>query len=138
MTEVPPWVSAIERYRPGQGRRHYRSVRSFHDETDFFPAKVFSAACSWLRRNHGRRYFLQVESFDVHEPFHVPEPYRSMWTPFVDDAFDCWPPYGDPVVEDAFFDTITLQELAFIRGQYLGKLTMTDRWFGHLLDTLDA
>jgi arylsulfatase A-like enzyme len=31
----------------------------------------------------------------------------------------------------------TPEELAFIRSQYAGKLTMVDRWFGELLRKLD-
>jgi arylsulfatase A-like enzyme len=31
----------------------------------------------------------------------------------------------------------TPEELAYIRSQYYGKLTMVDRWFGELLNKLD-
>jgi arylsulfatase A-like enzyme len=145
---VPDWVEAIERWRPGWGRWYYANVRGFRSEADFFPAKVFSGAARWLGEYAGthrqpggetRPFFLQVESFDVHEPFHVPEPYASMYSRGADSGrFTLWPPYQDVAQRDAFFEHTSSAELDFIRGQYAGKLTMVDRWFGHLLDTLDA
>jgi arylsulfatase A-like enzyme len=79
------------------GRRYYANVKDFKSEEDFFPAKVMEGAASWLEENARQKpFFLQVESFDVHEPFHVPEPYASMY----DDGkggerFTLWPPYQD-------------------------------------------
>jgi len=77
---LPAFAQAIDNWRPGYGRRYYANVKDFKREEDFFPAKVFSGAAEWLRRNdRNRPFFLHVESFDVHEPFHVPEPYFSMY-----------------------------------------------------------
>jgi arylsulfatase A-like enzyme len=76
---LPPWIEQVERWRPGQGERYYANVRDFQTEEDFFPAKVMRGASSWLHEHAGREpFFLQVESFDVHEPFHSPEPYASL------------------------------------------------------------
>jgi arylsulfatase A-like enzyme len=67
---VPAWVENMERWRPRQARPFYANVREFQSEEDFFPAKVFTAASQWLHENHPNApFFLQVESFDVHEPF---------------------------------------------------------------------
>lgn len=80
---VPKWVENIERWRDGDWpRRYYANVMDFKDEEDYFPARVFSGASRWLGENAARDerpFFLQVESFDVHEPFDVPEPYASMF-----------------------------------------------------------
>lgn len=81
---LPKWVENVERWRPGQGRRYYANVAQFHTEEDFFPARVFRGAAGWLnayrQANPSEPFYLQIESFDVHEPFHVPEPYASMYT----------------------------------------------------------
>ncbi len=83
-------------------------------------------------------FFLQVESFDVHEPFHVPEPYASMYGNGADrDRFTLWPPYQDVNRLAQFNAETSPEELAFIRAQYAGKLTMVDHWFGELLKTID-
>lgn len=135
---IPVWAEVINQYRPGWGTRYYRNVRDFETEEDFFSAKVFARGAEWIGKNHGHDpYFLQIEAFGAHEPFHLPEPYRSMWTENPDPKFNFWPPYQDPEAMARFFQSTTPEELAFIRGQYLGKLTMLDRWFGVVLDQLD-
>jgi hypothetical protein len=98
-----------------------------------------TAASQWLDENRGNApFFLQVESFDVHEPFDVPEPYASMYCDgSLRDKYDVWPPYQDPDTLAEFMANTTPEELAFIRSQYAGKLTMVDKWFGELLKKLD-
>ncbi len=53
------------------------------------------------------------------------------------DRFTLWPPYQDVDRLAEFNAATSPEELAFIRAQYAGKLTMVDRWFGELLRTLD-
>ncbi len=136
---VPEWVQRIEEWRPGAGRRYYANVKDFEGEEDFFPAKVMTGAVRWLEENaRNRPFFLQVESFDVHEPFHVPEPYASMyWDGPSRDQFNVWPPYQNAEKQAEFMAKTTTEELNFIRSQYAGKLAMVDRWFGELLRVFD-
>jgi arylsulfatase A-like enzyme len=116
-----------------------RNVASFdiNDERDFFPAKVFSSAAQWITENTAyEKWFLAIDSFDVHEPFHCPEPYASMYTD--EDPRDpdlvVWPIYGRV---DEGRSELTERQLAFVRAQFAGKITMVDRWLGEVLDTLD-
>lgn len=136
---LPAWVEQVERWRPGAGRRYYANVKEFTSEEDYFPAKVMSGAARWLRKHAGHTpFFLQVESFDVHEPFDVPEPYASMYGDGADrDRFTIWPPYQNTTQLARFMARTSAEELAFIRSQYAGKLTMVDRWFGALIAALD-
>jgi len=136
---VPWWVENIETWRPGKGRGYYANVKDFQGEEDFFPAKVMTGAVRWLKENNRREpFFLQVESFDVHEPFDVPEPYASMYGEAAGrEKFTVWPPYQDTEQLARFIANTTPEELKFIRSQYLGKVTMVDRWFGELLNELD-
>jgi len=105
------------------------------DETDFFAAQTFSTAADWVRANAGEHedWLLYVDSFDVHEPFHNPEPYASMYTDEDprDPELTVWPDY-DSVAGQGMTD----RKLAFVRSQFAGKVTMTDRWLGHLFDAL--
>ncbi len=98
-----------------------------------------TAAARWLGdRPKDRPFFLQVESFDVHEPFDAPEPYASMYGDgTARDRFTLWPPYQDAVRLADFMDQASPEELAFVRSQYEGKVTMVDRWFGELVGALD-
>jgi arylsulfatase A-like enzyme len=117
--------------------QYARNVDGFDptDETDFFAPRVFSAAADWIHEStEWDRWFCYVDSFDVHEPFHNPEPYASMYTD--EDPRDpdlrVWPAYAS--VADQGMDE---RELDFVRSQFAGKVTMVDRWFGRLLDALE-
>ena len=138
--ELPDWVKRIEKWRPGQGRRYYSNVKNYRDETDFTPARTMNAAAGWLRENHGKRpFYLQVESFDVHEPFYVPSPYDTMYGPWKSpNSYTLWPPYQDPDVLERFIKGAPSDEIAYIGGQYAGKLSMLDRWLGEVMDTLET
>ena len=137
---VPPWVDKIAEFRSAvHPRQYYANVKDFDGEEDFFPAKVFSKAADWLGENAANGpFFLQVESFDVHEPFDVPEPYASMYTDGSKDDFNIWPPYQVYSDLDAFMAQTTPEELAFLKAQYMGKTTMVDKWLGVFLDKISA
>jgi arylsulfatase A-like enzyme len=114
-----------------------RNAAEFEDESDFFAPRVFSRTAEWLRENQDwSQWLCYVDSFDVHEPFHVPEPYASMYTDEdpTDPELPVWPYYG-PIDEGQ--SELTDRELAFVRSQFAGNVTMVDRWFGRVLDVLD-
>ncbi|MDE0112675.1 MAG: sulfatase [Albidovulum sp.] len=139
---VPAWVEKMCEFRsPFHMRQYYENVRNFRGEEDFFPAKTFSEGCRWLDQYADRGpFFLQVESFDVHEPFHVPEPYSSMYSEGIEGSsadYNIWPPYQIYSDLDAFMEQTTTEELAFIRSQYYGKTTMVDAWLGRFMGKLD-
>ena len=128
-------ILAPEREHQGFPNRwqYARNVHGFAREEDFFAPRVFARAAETVRALAGREpWFLYVDSFDVHEPFHCPEPYASMFTD--EDPRDpelvVWPEYGAASSLDA-------RQLAFVRAQFAGKVALVDRWLGVLLDTLD-
>ena len=132
---LPGWAQRLV----DQGERYTQYVRNalpFAREQDFFAPRVMTAAADWLGANAGHDpFYLMVDSFDVHEPFHVPEPYRSMYTDLSPDDHTCWPPYGRMGWGAlAGFDG---DDLAFAKAQYRGKVTMADRWLGRVFDALD-
>lgn len=140
VSDLPQWARNIDGWRPGEGRRYFSNTANFRGELDYFPAQVMSNGVAWLeRRPVDRPFFLQVESFDVHEPFDVPEPYASLYGNGADrDRFTIWPPYQHPGQLAEFMRQPGVDEqLRFVRSQYLGKLTMVDRWFGELMAALD-
>ena len=137
---LPKWAEkACEFRNPEHIRQYYGNVKDFKGEEDYFSAKVFSSAADWLDRNaQSGPFFLQVEAFDVHEPFDVPEPYESMYSGGRSkDDYNIWPPYQVYGDRDAFMDQTTKEELEFLRSQYAGKVTMADRWLGKLLRKFD-
>ncbi len=136
----PAWVRKVEEFRaPEHIGQYYANVRDFAGEEDYFSAKTFGSACNWLDRHAGKgKFFLHVETFDVHEPFDVPEPYESMYAEGASkNEFNIWPPYQVYADLEAFMDQTSPEELAFLKSQFMGKVTMMDRWLGILLDRLD-
>lgn len=139
---VPAWVEKMCEFRsPQHMKQYYANVKDKKTDAEFFPAMTFSAAGDWLDENAAKGpFFLQVESFDVHEPFHVPEPYASMYTEGIDgnaDDYNIWPPYQIYEDLDKFMAQTTPEELAYLKAQYYGKTTMVDKWFGKFLEKLD-
>lgn len=136
---VPGWVDKMSEFRAAEHMyKYYANVRDFKSEEDFFPAKVFSAAGDWLEENAASGlFFLQVESFDVHEPFHVPEPYSSMYTDGSRDDYNVWPPYQIYDDLEAFMAQTTPEELIYLKAQYMGKTTMVDKWFGKFIERIE-
>ncbi len=136
--EDPDWVKAIERYRPRYAHRYYQNVAHFKSEQDFFSPKVFRKAAEWLDANHSHdKFMLWIESFDPHEPFHVPEPYRSMYTDDLNPDYTCWPPYQSEAQRLDFLRSTSQAELDYIRAQYKGKLTMVDRALSQVWSAMD-
>lgn len=139
---VPRWVEKITEYRSAEHmRQYYSNVKDFRSEADYFAPKVFQGAIDWLDANADKGdFYLHVESFDVHEPFDVPEPYASMYAAAGADKndYNIWPPYQVYADLEAFMAQTTPEELAFLKAQYLGKITMVDRWLGRLMRKIDA
>ena len=135
VTEVPAWARKMVARHGEGGLTYLRNVQDFRREEDFFGPKVMNATAAWLERNHAHeRFYLHVDCFDVHEPFHIPEPYRSMYTADDPAEHNPWPPYGrtdDPAMG------LPPEEVAWVRAQFAGKLTMLDAWFGRVLEALD-
>jgi arylsulfatase A-like enzyme len=125
----------LQEYRPRWS--YVRNVDDFQDEEDFFAPKVFKRTVEWLEDNQEwDSWFLRLDEFDVHEPFHVPEPYASMYTDEDpnDPNMPFWPYYGRI---DKGQSELTDRQLDFVRAQFAGNVTMVDRWFGRMLDKLD-
>ena len=64
------------------------------NEEDHHLARTIGKGLAFIDANHASdSWFLQLECFDPHEPFFVPEKYLKMYG--IDDPaqFDGWPPY---------------------------------------------
>lgn len=107
-------------------------LQNMHDrvsEEKWFNAQVMQQASLWLEQNlDAERLFLTVESFDPHEPWFVPPHYRRKYDPSE----------GQEQVISPYAEVPTLPEplMKRTRANYAGLVEMTDRWFGHLMQTL--
>lgn len=133
--EAPDWARVLLERRPTDAPIYVRNVQDYWGEEDFFSPRVFDATARWLRSERpAGPWYLHVDAFDPHEPFHVPEPYRSMYTDDDYRRYSPWPVYGRV---DQGASGLSPEELAWVRAQYAGKVSMADRWLGRVLDTLD-
>ena len=107
-------------------------LKNMYDRTkeeDYFAPRVLIEASRWLEQNKDAdNFFLTVESFDPHEPWFVPEHYRKMYDPGD----------GPEWVISGYLGTETMEPelLRRVRANYSGEVSMCDRWFGHLYDTM--
>jgi arylsulfatase A-like enzyme len=110
-------------------RRCLRNMHGRAQEEDYFNARVMIEATRWLQENRDAdRFFLLVECFDPHEPWFVPAHYRQMYDPAD----------GREQVLSTYQETKRLAPdlLQRARANYSGLVTMCDRWFGHLYQTM--
>ena len=133
--EAPGYGVPLEKLanhiRPGGLEQYKRNTAGFQVESDHFAPRVFQQAIDWLQRNRDQKdFFLMVECFDPHEPFDPPAPYRHLYNddPGVDEII--WPKYGHT--------NLTERELNRVKGLYAGEVTMVDRWFGRMMETVDG
>jgi arylsulfatase A-like enzyme len=133
--ENDPWATEPaprpERVKDGLTPRYQRNMARFQREEDWLSPRTLKTAADWLECNHHAhdRFFLMVDEFDPHEPFHVPPPYDTLYDPDWNGPFFVWPHYGRNEYTEA--------EARHARAQYAGKVTLADRWLGRLLDRMD-
>ena len=150
--EDPSWVgtpalpaatkAALAGRRPSAGQggaalSPYDVSRTwFREELDFPGPRTLQAAADWLGTAGAAHdsFLLFVDEFDPHEPFDTPAPWAGMYDPDWSDDLIIWPPYA---IDGVARGMLTEREGRQIRANYGAKLSMTDHWFGKILDVMD-
>jgi arylsulfatase A-like enzyme len=133
--ENDPWVSRVNReavpLHLGKYTPQYRMNQTkFRQEPDFPGPLTLQAAAEWLENNpEADNYLLWVEVFDPHEPFDFPPEYLAQYGDDYSGPLYQWPEYKPVNVPDAAVE--------HLRKRYAALLTMTDHWFGKVLDVID-
>jgi arylsulfatase A-like enzyme len=115
--------AGLKRYMLNQSRRRY--------ECDYLGPRVFREATHWLEKNYQSPFFLWIDSWDPHEPWDPPQYYVDMYDPGWSGDEIQYPCYGFSL------DFMSEAELNHTRALYAAEVTMTDRWLGYFLDTVD-
>lgn len=91
--------------------------------------QVMQLGCEFIKKNFKEdNWFLQIETFDPHEPFFLKEHYLSRYEKeYSGKPFD-WP--RGPVEE-------TPEEIQHVRNVYKGLVSMCDAHLGKVLDVMD-
>jgi len=101
------------------------------DEKDMPQAITFKNGLEFIEMNHAEdSWFLQIETFDPHEPFFAPKRFQELYPDedYKGMEFD-WPPYA-PVMEG---DDV----VGHGKKQYAALLSMCDHYLGKVLDMMD-
>lgn len=126
--QIPPTVAG----RDGHPRWQQDWVnRPFMRREEEQPQpQTFAAGMDFIRRNAGEQdWFLQIETFDPHEPFYSQQHYKDLYPHDYDGAHFDWPPYRQVEESDA--------EVEHGRLQYAALLSMCDHYMGRILNLFD-
>jgi arylsulfatase A-like enzyme len=146
--EADPWVARVDppldRFRQTYAPEQYEEVRGGYRlqgmlnrtrirETPEFPSvQTFGQALEFLDDNRqSDNWFLQLEVFDPHEPFHAPPEFRAQFPTAYDGPIRDWPRYRRAEGDDPV-------ETAEMRANYAALVAMCDAQLGRLLDYLDG
>lgn len=103
----------------------------YKHETDWFVARTMMTACEWLENSYKReKFFLWVDTFEIHEDWRAPDHYTRMYSPSYEGLDYSYPNYG-------YTDVYQPHELERLRARYAAEVTLTDRWVGHLLRQIE-
>lgn len=120
----------IKQRRITSRTQHQINVQFMKNEEDHHLARTINSGLEFIRTNQATdNWFLQLECFDPHEPFFVPEKYLKMYGINDPSVFDGWPPY--------YFVTESEERKSVIQKYYKALLTMVDTYVGKVLDYMD-
>ncbi len=125
-------VGQVRKNRSKVGWQNMHNRELLHGEEDYPMHHTFDAGIDFIDRNHEfDNWFLQIETFDPHEPFTSPESSMAGFLSPDDYMTPDWPPYA-PVGEDE-----TEKEKETLRRKYFALLTFCDKQLGRVLDKMD-
>jgi arylsulfatase A-like enzyme len=112
-------------YRQDWVNRQHMATEDRHSQT-----LTFDAGVEFIRTNAAAdRWFVQIESFDPHEPFFSHQRYKDLYPHDYDGPHFDWPDYKRVAETD--------DEVAHARYEYAALLSMCDRSLGRVLDLMD-
>ncbi|MDP6349496.1 MAG: sulfatase [Chloroflexota bacterium] len=147
--EGDPWMGQVEdpefpddalgkRYLSGapqdelapQWRQEWVNREFMKKEEQQPQAKTFRKGLDFIRRNVDQdSWFLQMETFDPHEPYYTQQRYKNLYPHDYDGPHFDWPPYGRA--------ERTPDQDEHVRQEYAALVTMCDEYLGKVLDMMD-
>ena len=93
-------------------------------------ARTFAKGLEFIRTNHNQdNWFLQIETFDPHEPFFSQQKYKDLYPHKYDGPHFDWPNYTQV--------TETAEQVQHLRYQYAALVSMCDAYLGKVLNLMD-
>jgi len=92
--------------------------------------RTFSLGLEFIQTNHqADNWFLQIETFDPHEPFFTHQKYKELYPHHYNGPHFDWPPYAR-IIEPP-------EQVQHARYEYAALLSMCDEQLGRVLDHMD-
>ncbi len=142
--EGDKWIGDVDKLRdpqlgadqwPEQQRLRFRKQDTINREhmttAEEQPQhKTFSLGLEFIERNvNSDRWYVQIETFDPHEPFFSQEEFHALYPHEYDGPLFDWPPYRE-VREDE-------QTVQHMRYMYAALVSFCDQQLGRVLDLFD-
>ncbi len=110
---------------------HDAANRSYENCEERMPqARTFRGGLDFLEKCWDcDDWFLQIETFDPHEPFFTQPEYKKLYEHRYDGPMTDWPPY--------YFVTEGESAVDHMRKEYAALITMCDTYLGKVLDFMD-
>lgn len=122
----PDWIEHL-----GRVNRQDQINRKYMQKEELTPqARTFAEGLEFLETNHDQdNWFLQIETFDPHEPFFTLKQWKDKYNHDWDGPLFDWPKY-ERVSEDP-------DAVEYLRYQYAALLTQCDHYLGTVIDFMD-
>jgi arylsulfatase A-like enzyme len=93
-------------------------------------AVTFKLGMEFIKKNVNEdNWFLQLETFDPHEPFFTQQKYKDLYPHKYEGKHFDWPTYGEV--------TETKEEVEHLRYENAALVSMCDEYLGKVLDLMD-
>ena len=129
--EIPDHLPVMRKFtHPEWWHNSWCNKEIIHKTENWPQNQVFNKGLEFLSVNSDKdNWFLQIETFDPHEPFDSPQEFRNLYEDHYNGPHFDWPSYA-PVTE-------TKEVVEHGRKEYAALLSMCDRNLGRILDFMD-
>ena len=127
--EIPEHVETYKEVFPGW-RQDWVNRKYMQKEEKQPQARTFKKGIEFIQTNHMEdNWFLQIETFDPHEPFFTQQKYKDLYKHEYEGPHFDWPDYI-PVKEPE-------DQVKHCRMEYAASVSMCDHYLGKVLDIMD-
>ncbi len=128
--DLPPETSQEANHPKNMWRQDCINRSYLCREEDMPQAQTFGLGMDFIRTNANQdNWFLQIETFDPHEPFYTQKTYKDLYPHEYDGPRFDWPPYNRV--------TESPEMVQHMRFEYAALLSMCDHYLGQVLDLMD-
>ncbi|MEU0932539.1 sulfatase [Embleya sp. NPDC005971] len=127
---APDTPDTLKSLRGEKWRQDWVNRMYMTREQDQPQTKTFDAGLEFIATNHTEdNWFVQIETFDPHEPFFSRQKYKDLYKHDYDGPQYDWPDYR--MVRE------TPEQVEHVRYEYAALLSMCDHNLGRVLDAMD-